>query len=718
MIKSNKDIELLLYPKTIAVVGATNNPLRVGARVIENTKRVGFKGHIYPVNPKYDELFGFKCYPSITDIPGEVDNLWIALPNEAVIPTLEEAESKGIRVATVYSSGWGETGPKGKQRERELKDWLANHNIRLLGPNTIGIGSTYSKVISGFNSAMNFFQFEKSGDIGFVSQSGAMVGGMVGRAEERGIELGYYIHTGNEVDINMMDVIEFMITDPKIKVILAYIEGIRNVDKFYVISKMAREYGKPLIFYKTGSSEKGKKVVASHTGAISGSDRVYDALLKQLGIIRVYNHESLFEVGSLFSRFSKCEPIAKGRILVFTPSGGSASIFADKAEEMGLELPDLDGKTKEELVKVLPAYTIPANPFDIGGGILSDPSLGEKSLDIVCRDPNVDILTWTLVGPPRSPLTAAMIRDFVKVAKKYNKPIAVHTLAGYLNEEGFKVFVETNSPTFDSIETCLTAIKYYINYIHFKEISLPKLLEQKKATTPPSNEVLSILKSGKGSLSEYQSKKLLACYGIPIPRGKLTLSLSEAEKAAYEIGYPVVLKISSRDILHKTEAGVLALDIKNKDELRKAYLNILKNARDNNPTAEIEGVLVEEMVAKGIETIIGSVQDPQFGPTVMFGLGGIFVELLKDVSLKVAPINKNEVLDMINEIKCGEILKGFRGGAVADIDAISETLEKIANLSLELKDWIEELDINPVVVYNKGKGLKAIDALIKLKAAK
>jgi acyl-CoA synthetase (NDP forming) len=379
MVKSYKDLEFLLYPRAIAVVGATNNPLRVGARIIENTKRVGFAGKVYPVNPKYDELFGFKCYPSLNDIPAEVDNIWIALPKDAVIPTLEDAESKGVKIATVYSSGWGETGPDGKQSEQELKEWLACHKIRLLGPNTIGIGNTNSKVISGFNSAMNFFQFEKSGDIGFVSQSGAMVGGMVGRAEERGIELGYYVHTGNEVDIDMMDVMSFMVTDPKIKVILAYIEGIRNVDKFYTITKMAREYGKPLIFYKTGSSEKGKKVVASHTGAMSGSDRVYDALLKQLGITRVYNHESLFEVGSLFSRFSKCEPIkTKGRILVFTPSGGSASIFADRAEEMGLELPDLDEKSKEELVKVLPAYTIPANPFDIGGGVFRGKNAGHR----------------------------------------------------------------------------------------------------------------------------------------------------------------------------------------------------------------------------------------------------------------------------------------------------------------------------------------------------
>ncbi len=715
MIKSNKDIEQLLYPKAIAVVGATNNPLRVGARVIENTKRVGFAGKIYPVNPKYDELFGFKCYPSIKDIPGEVDNLWIALPNEAVIPTLEEAETKGIKIATIYSSGWGETGPDGKQKERELKEWVANHNIRLLGPNTIGIGSTYSKVISGFNSAMNFFRFERSGDIGFVSQSGAMVGGMVGRAEERNIELGYYVHTGNEVDIDMMDVIDFMVTDPKIKVVLAYIEGIRNIDKFYAVAKKARENGKPLIFYKTGTSEKGKKVVASHTGAISGSNRVYDAVLKQLGITRVYNHESLFEVGSLFSRFLKCNPISKGRILVFTPSGGSASIFADRAEEMGLELPDLQAKTKEELVKILPAYTLPANPFDIGGGVFSDPSLGGKALDIVCRDPNIDILTWTLVGPPRSPLTAAMVKDFIKVSKNYNKPIAVHTLAGHLNEEGFKVFAETNSPTFDSIETCLTAIKCYINYNNFQESSLLKLGKQEQTAVSASKEALAILKSGKGSLSEYQSKKLLACYGISIPKGKLAQSLAEAGKVAEELGYPVVLKVSSPHILHKTEARVLAVDIKGKTELEKAYNNILKNARDYNPQANIEGVLVEEMAAKGIETIIGSVHDPQFGPTIMFGLGGVLVELLKDVALRVAPLNKKEVFNMIDEIKCGAILKGFRGSEPADIDALGTTIEKIANLTLELKDWIEELDINPVIVYGRGKGLKAIDALIKLK---
>lgn len=713
--KSFKDLQYLLYPKSIAVVGATTNLLRVGARIIDNTKRVGFKGKIYPVNPKYDDVLGFKCYPSLADIPDEVDSIWIALPNEAVVTSLEEAERKGVKVATVYSSGWGETGDEGRKKEEELKGWLRNHHIRFLGPNTIGVGNTYSKVISGFNSAMSFLTFANPGNIGFVSQSGAMVGGIVGRAEERGIELAYYIHTGNEADIDTIDAMEFMVHDEKIKVILGYIEGIRDVDGFYRVTELAHRMGKPIILFKTGRSEKGKEAVSSHTGAIAGSDRVYDAVFKQRGIVRVDNHEDLFETASLFSRFHKCTPIQKGGVLIFSPSGGAASIFADKATDLGITLPELSEETKAGLRKILPPYSAPANPFDIGGGVFTDPSIADKCLDVVCRDENVDILTWTLVGPPRNPLTATMIQGFINVSRKYNKPVAAHTLAGYLNEEGFKAFAQTNSPTFDSIENCLKAIKRYIDYDQFMK-RYPAGIPPQPSMLPQSENLEKaklLLTSSKGRLTEYQSKKLLSYYSIAIPKGDLAHSIEEAISIARNIGYPVVLKISSPQILHKTEAKVIALNITDESQLIEAYKKIMNNAKAYDPKAEIEGVLVEEMAKEGTEVIVGSLKDPQFGPMVMFGLGGIFVEILKDVSFRVPPLAETDAREMIEEIKGVKILKGFRGKPESDLDAITDTLMKVSTLSLELKDSISELDINPLMVYERGKGLKALDALVR-----
>ena len=714
--KSFKDLQYLLYPKSIAVVGATTNLLRVGARIIDNTKRVGFQGKIYPVNPKYGDVLGFKCYPSLADIPDEVDSIWIALPNEAVIPSLEEAERKGVKVATVYSSGWGEIGEEGRKKEEELKEWLRNHHIRFLGPNTIGIGNTYSKVISGFNSAMSFFTFANPGNIGFVSQSGAMVGGIVGRAEERGIELAYYIHTGNEADINTIDAMEFMVHEEKIKVILGYIEGIRDVDGFYRVTELAHRMGKPIILFKTGRSEKGKEAVSSHTGAIAGSDRVYDAVFKQRGIVRVDNHEELFETASLFSRFQKCTPIQKGGVLIFSPSGGAASIFADRAADLGITLPELSEETKAGLRKILPPYSAPANPFDIGGGVFTDPSIADKCLDVVCRDEHVDILTWTLVGPPRNPLTAKMIEGFINVSKKYNKPIAAHTLAGYLNEEGFKAFAQANSPTFDSIEGCLKAIKRYIDHQHFmKRCPAGTPLQP---PMPPRSENFEkakyLLASYERRLTEYQGKKLLSYYGIPIPKGDLAHSIEEAISIAQSLGYPVVLKISSSQILHKTEAQGIALNIADKSQLAEAYKRIMDRAKAYDPSAEIEGVLVEEMTKGGTEVIVGSLRDPQFGPAVMFGLGGIFVEILKDVSLRSAPFNSDDARSMIGEIKAHEVLKGFRGQPEADIDAIVDVMMKVQRMSWELKNWISEIDINPLVVFSHGQGVKALDALIRI----
>lgn len=716
--KTFKDLESLLYPKSIAVVGATENPLRVGARVIENTKRIGFKGRIFPVNPKYKELFGYKCYPTLSEIPEPVDNVWIVLPSESVIPSLEEAEGKGIKVATVYSSGWGEIGESGKSKEKELKNWLSCHRIRLLGPNTIGMGNAYSKVISGFNSAMSFFQFDNPGDIGFVSQSGAMVGGMIGRAEDTGIGIGYYVHTGNEMDIDMNDVIEFMINDDKIRVILGYLEGVRDANRFNEVAELARKADKPLIFYKTGVSDKGRVAVASHTGAISGSDRVYSSVFRRWGITRVANHEDLFAVGSLFSKFMKSKPVNKGRLLVFTPSGGAASIFADKCEEVGIELSTMRQETKEKLSRILPPYTAPANPLDIGGGVFSDPGIAEKCLDAVCQDPDVDVLTWTLVGPPRNPLTARMIQDFMNVSARYNKPTVVHTLAGHLNDEGFKVFAGTNYPTFDSIESCTRAIKSYLSYRNFAADYLAGAPSDDSVSLPSSasyEEAKQFVEElSKGTVSEQQGKKLFSIYGISVPRGGLARSVEEAVDIAVSIGYPVVMKVSSPDIAHKTEANVVVVGVEREDTLRRAYREILKNATTYKPDSTTEGVLVEEMAAGGIETIVGMTRDPQFGPVIMFGLGGVIVEVLKDVSIRVVPFDRKEACDMVREIKAFKLLAGFRGRPESDIDAIVDVIMKVQQISMDWKSWISEIDINPLVVFQRGKGVKALDALVRI----
>ncbi|MDD1778202.1 MAG: acetate--CoA ligase family protein, partial [Candidatus Helarchaeota archaeon] len=412
-----------------------------------------------------------------------------------------------------------------------------------------------------------------------------------------------------------------------------------------------------------------------------------------------------------------CVPIKKGGVLIFSPSGGAASIFADKAADQGILLPELSEETKIELRKILPPYTAPANPFDIGGGVFTDPSIAERCQDVVCRDKNIDILTWTLVGPPRNPLTAKMIEGFINVSRKYNKPTAVHTLAGYLNEEGFKVFAQSNSPTFDSIEGCLKAIKSYIDYQNFikrKPSNVPL-----QSSLPPVSEhfgeVKVFLTSLKGSITEYQSKKLLSYYGIATPKGGMAQTENEALKIAKSIGYPVVLKVSSPHILHKTEAKVIATSIRNESELKEDYKKVMNNARAYNPMANIEGVLVEEMAGDGIEVIIGSIQDPQFGPSVMFGPGGVLVEIMKDVAMRVPPFGVDDAREMVEEIKGAQILKGYRGKAEADIDAIVDTLLKVSTLSIELRDLVSELDINPLMVYDKGRGVMALDALIRLK---
>jgi acetyltransferase len=715
--KSYKDLQYLLYPKSIAVIGATDQFPKPGARVIDNTIRVGFEGKIYPVNPKRQEVFGLKCYPSLSDIPGEIDSVWIALPNKMVLDTLEEAESKGVRVATVYSGGWSETGEEGKAREEELKAWLMNHNIRLQGPNTIGIGNTYSKVLSGFNSSMSFFHFKDSGDLGFVSQSGAMVGGIVGKAEEREIGLGYYIHTGNEADINMMDAIEFMIHDDKINVIMGYIEGIRDVDRFYRISDLAHSKGKAIIFCKTGRSEKGKKAVFMHTGTEAGNDLVYDGFFKQRGITRVYNHEELFETASLFSRFSKCNPVKEGGVFVFSPSGGAASMFADKAAEQDIVLPELSDRSKNAIRDILPPYNAPSNPFDVGGGILSDPSIAWKCLDIACRDESVEILVWIMVGPTTNPLTAKMIKDYIEVWNKHKKPIAVCTLASYLNEEGLKIFKTTHSPTFESTEVCMMAIKRYIDYHNFVKICPPdKCLN---VTYPEPSECLEEVKAFlnplKGFLSESQSRHLLSYYDIPVVNSGQAKSIGEAKKICKQIGYPVVLRVELNQSFNKTQEQVMTTDVGNESELEKEYYKLLENAKIKSPNAKIRSVLIEDMLKPGLDLAVRSFEDPQFGTVVALSFGGIFGEIMNSCSARIAPFNAHDALMMIDGVNGSKTVKNFKETMGADTDRLIDTLMKISRLSIELKENISQLNINPLRVYKTGKGVKALNALVEIK---
>lgn len=715
--KSYLDLKYLLYPKAIAVVGATDQFPKPGARVIDNTIRVGFKGKIYPVNPKRSEVFGLKCYPSLMDIPDEIDSVLIALPNKMVLETLEEADAKGIKVATIYSGGWSEAGEEGRKNEDALKIWLNKHNIRLHGPNTIGVGNTYSKVLSGFNSAMTFFNFNDSGDLGFVSQSGAMVGGIIGKAEEREAGLGYYVHTGNEADISMMDAIEFMVNDDKINVILGYIEGFRDVERFYRIAELAHSKGKPIIFCKTGKSEKGKRAVFMHTGTDAGNDIIYEGAFKQKGIIKVSNYEELFETASLFSRFAKCKPIKKGGVFIYSPSGGAASIFADKAADQGIMLPELSERSKKGIREILPPFNAPANPFDVGGGILSDPSIAKKSLDIVCRDPNVDIITWLMVGPTTNPLTAQMIEDFIDVWKKYEKPIAVCTLASYLNEEGLKVFKNTNSPTFDSNEACNMAIKKYIDHLEFMKRYPPNVSLNAPIPKPSKHieKAKKFMSTLSGSPSELQSRQLFSYYDIPVISSGQAKSVEEAKKICQKIGYPVVLKVYLDRTFSKNQDQFFTASVNHESELGTVYNKLIKDAKLREPNAEINEVVIEETVDEGLDLEVHSFKDPQFGLVVALGFGGILKEVVNNRSARIIPFTKNDALSMIDEIMGSKILGRLHRKVQADVDSLVDVLLKISRCSFELKENINEVNINPLRIYEQGKGVKALNALIEVK---
>ncbi len=700
------DLTPLLHPQTIAIVGisgGTKAGTGMGGSTAKNLLKFNYGGQILPVNPKYDEILGFKSYKSLLDIPVEVDLLVVAVPADNVLSVIGEAAEKGVKAATIYTSGFAEIGEKGRLLQAELVRICEENQIRLCGPNNMGALSLKERVMV---YTAHIPEDITAGGLGFVGQSGSITMCALAAACARGIGCSYLITSGNEAVIEASDYIRFMLNDPGTRVIGCFIEGFKDPEKFKVVADLALEKRKPIVILKVGRSPKGQDAALGHTGSMTGSDAVQEAFFKQKGIIRVDEIEELVETAELFL---KSKLPKRNRIAFTMISGGGCGIVSDISHQLGLEIPELSETTRQALAPVVPAFGRIGNPLDLTGTAYRNPEMYYQCLEILLSE-DVDVICID----PDIPWIEPLIPKAQELAAKTEKLLTIFCLASEnMTETKRKMWRDSTIPVLQDPKRGLKAIKSLVDFSDFLE----KRRSETLAIAGKDIDLLkvrTIFEKGGKTLPEYQSKQILHSYGIPITREELAHTPKEAVDIAHKIGYPVVLKVQSERIPHKTEAKAIRLNLKEDREVLQAYEEVISNVRRYDPEATMDGVLVQEMVPEGTETMAGMVMDEQFGPCLVFGLGGVFVEVLKDISLRVAPVGKMDARDMIEEIRGFQILRGFRGKPRADIEKIVDVLINLSRLSIDLKERIREIDINPLIVYPEGKGVKVVDALVVL----
>lgn len=710
MAKVNGEVNLgsFFKPKSIAIIGASADLTTISGKPLRYLMEHGYSGKIYPVNPKYQEIAGYKCYPDIASVPDQVDLVLIAINYKRVVAMLEQCAQKGVRFAIIFSSGFAEAGGEGREIQRELARMAGRTGLRLCGPNCQGAVNLHDHIAAAFSASLDIKPYLQ-GSVGFITQSGALGYSIFNLAQEAGVGFSYVVSTGNEVDLDCLDFMSHMLEDENTRVVFTYLEGMRDGRKFGRVAGRALELGKPLAMLKVGRSEVGSKAASSHTAALTGSDQVYSAFFRQNGIIRVDDLEEFIDLARLINNVLKF-PRGK-RLGIVSTSGGAGVLAADTAGQCGLQVPPLQDRTREQVLSVIPAYGSALNPVDVTAQVINEAGGFRKVFQAMLDDPGLDALV-VVVTMITGASGLSIAQDIAEMSKQTEKPVAVAWTAGdTLMHDPFAVLKASGVTCYKSPVRCVRAMAYIMKYGVFRD----QWLQKPKGASCAGGvaaRIQEVLPEAGRVLSEYESKKILNLFGIPVTRNELARTPEEARLLAARIGYPLALKVDSPDIPHKTEAKAVRLGIKDECELVKSFTEVLDNARSYAPAARINGVLVQEMVPGGVEVIVGVKSDPQFGPTVLFGLGGIFVEVLKDVSLRVAPVSLDEAMSMIREIRGYGLLAGVRGRARADVGALAEVLVKVSQMAMQMQDELDELDLNPVIVLPEGQGVKVADALL------
>ncbi len=692
-------LEKFFNPKAVAVIGAAREPGKVGHDVVKNLLDFRFPGKIFPVNPKAQEILGLKAFPSVLDIPEKVDLGVIAVRAPLVPQVIRQCGEKGVKALVILSAGFKEAGREGAKLENEIVNLAREYGLRIIGPNCLGIVDTYSRLNATFAALKPI-----RGKIGFFSQSGALCLALLEWSRAERVGLSRFISLGNKSDISEIECLRLLGEDPRTEVIMGYLEGIDDGRAFMEAAKeVARK--KPVIIFKSGVTAAGARAASSHTGSLAGSEVAFEAASRQAGIIRARNLREFFNLALLLA----FQPVMEGpRLAILTNSGGPGIVAADACERSSLELPTLTGETVERLRAVLPAYAAFYNPVDITGD--ADAERYEKALEVLLEDERLNGLLVILSR------TATVNPDEVaeRMARKVGQKTMVACFLGYDSVKKARgLLLKNKIPPFEYPEEAIAALEKSWLYDFWRK--KPQIqCERPQVDFEKAAQVLHLVREeGRSHLLDYEVKEILEAYGFQFPKSLMARTTEEALLAAQVIGFPVVLKIISPQIQHKTDVGGVKVNIKDEEELIKAFQELTIGVRQALPGVSILGVLVQEMIAGGKEIIIGFTRDPQFGPLVMFGLGGIYVEVIKDVSFRLAPLCPEEAQEMIREIKGYPLLKGVRGEPEADLEALVNSLVSLAQLAADFPE-LSEGEINPLLVRPKGQGAVAVDARLAL----
>ncbi len=680
----------LFAPKSIAFIGASERVNAPATRGLRHCLRLGFDGTLLAVNPKHETLFGVRCLPDVRHLPESLDLAVIALPAAATLGAIEACIERGTRAAIVCSSGWGEAGEEGKARERELERLLAGGAMRVLGPNCIGAGAAAARYCVAYNSSFEHIAFRHPRPIGVVCQSGAMLGGMLLNAEDAGIGVSAFAHVGNGSDIGLEEVAAHLLERADINTLALLIEGLHDPKAFIGLARYARALDKRIAVFKAGRSDVGRRAVTSHTGAIAGADDVFDAVCRDEGVLRIDEPEDLLPAARMLAYGHR--PAGR-RVLVFTLSGGGASVLADELTSAGLEMPALGEETIAGCAQLENPFIQAANPFDVGSSVFSDPGAPKSALAIAVRDPDVDAICWIGVGAPRDDRSNALLDDALDVLADCDKPAVILPLSGTSVEPGFERAHALDVAVARSVKSAALLLRTALSEGAAREHE-----DAAPHAALPQGRVL----------RETDAKRELAAQRIPMVEVKFAPDVDAVARMAGTVGFPLVLKGIASGIAHKSEAGLVKLELRDASQARAAAEEMIRR----NAGTTIEGFTLEPQLVGGIETLLGIRMDAQFGPMLVFGLGGTMVEVLRDVALTACPCTPDRARSLIAETRAAKLLAGFRGAPPADVGALVAAMVRLSEYAVEAAGDLLEVEINPFIVLPHGDGAFAVDALM------
>jgi acetyltransferase len=688
-------------PSSVAVVGASQTPGKIGYDILNNILQHGYSGAVYPINPKATEILGCKVYPDLVTVPSNIDLAVIALPAAAVMDVMEQCGRKRVDSVVIISAGFKEVGPHGARLEQELARLASKLGIRVVGPNCLGLIDTKSSLNASFAAGMPL-----GGNIGFFSQSGALCVAILDWALGENVGFSRFVSLGNKMDISETEMMLSMKQDENTRVILGYLESIEDGPRFMKAARQVTQE-KPIIVIKSGTTTAGAKAASSHTGALAGSEHAYNAAFKQSGIIRAASMQALFTYAMAFAS----QPLPKGeRVAIITNSGGPGILAADACDRSSLLLSPIRKETADRLREFLPPTASVYNPIDIIGDASHERY--EKTLAVVIQDEFIHAIL-ILLTPTASVDPKAVAHRIVKLAEDADKPI----MTSFMGEKGVrgarKILQDHGIPSYDYPEDAISALDAMLSYRRWQE-KPERHYRRFEADTRRVREVFSsVIRQHRNALIENEAREILRAYGFRLPESRMARTTKEAVKAASEIGYPIVMKIASPDVLHKSDMGGVRVRLEDDAMVEEAFFDITSNIQLRQPQARILGVMVQEMIPQGKEVILGITRDIQFGPMIMFGLGGIYVEVLKDVAFRIAPLSIENADAMIREIQSFPLLRGVRGEAPADIEGIKDALMRLSQMAMDFPEIIEA-DVNPLLVCAEGKGAVAVDARITI----